>query len=71
MKDDLAINGHSWQVHSGLLFQYLQEIKMRIVAMQCLKKHEKGKDLHQVDFMKLTAEDHTDEMTREFLVACP
>ena len=44
---------------------------MRIVAMKCLQMHEKGKALEPINFMKLKAEDDTDEMTREFLVACP
>ena len=45
MKDDQGIIGRSWEIQSGLLFQYLQEIKMRIVAMKSLQMHEKGKDL--------------------------
>ena len=40
--DQLAVHRRTWQVKSGLLFQYLQEIKMRIVAAKCLEMHKKG-----------------------------
>lgn len=42
----LAHKEHSSdELRLGLLFQYLQEIKMKIVTMKALKKYEKGNEL--------------------------
>lgn len=41
------------ELRMGLLFQYLQDIKMRIVTMNSLEMFRSGRELSQIEFINV------------------
>ena len=62
---------NSGKLRLGLLFQYVQEIKMKIVATKCIQNFEKGLELKMVDFTTIPRKEWSDTIAREILQANP
>ena len=59
------------ELNIGLLFQYLQEIKMKMTSMKSLENHRTGQELRQIEFVTIARSNKTDEIARDILQANP
>ena len=59
------------ELRIGLLFQYLQEIKMKIVALKSIKRFHQGQELAQIEFINIERSTVSDEIAREMLQCDP
>ena len=59
------------ELRLGLLFQYLQELKMKLVTMKALSNYRAGRELTQVEFISIPSSSTFDEIAREILQANP
>lgn len=64
-------SGIDEELNLGLLFQYLQEIKMKITATKSIKRYQKGQELSSIEFIMIERSTCYDEISREFLLAEP
>ena len=55
------------ELNIGLLFQYLQEIKMKMSTMKSIENHKAGHELRQIEFVTIARSSKTDEIAREIL----
>ena len=61
----------SEELRLGLLFQYLQEIKMRIVAQRVLQNYKDGKEMRMQEFININGSNKPDGIARELLQTNP